>query len=142
MAATLSMILEIITPEGIVLAKSVDSVTFPTAEGTLTVLPGHEQWRLVAIGRAHEIAGIARGQNRQRMIGIGEINETARGRSGDDAVVMDARFGQHAIDDIGCAGRGKWPDIEDAAQEWKVAEGVFELQGVHAAPRPLRRVRA
>ena len=37
-----TLTLEIITPEGAALTASVDSVTFPSATGQLTVLPGHQ----------------------------------------------------------------------------------------------------
>jgi len=37
-----SLTLEIITPEGIALTQETSSVTFPTAMGELTILPGHQ----------------------------------------------------------------------------------------------------
>ncbi len=38
----MSLLLEIITPEGVSLSSPADSVTFPTASGQLTILPGHQ----------------------------------------------------------------------------------------------------
>lgn len=37
-----TLTLEIITPEGAALTASVDAVTFPSATGQLTILPGHQ----------------------------------------------------------------------------------------------------
>jgi len=36
--------LEIVSPEKVVLKKEVDSLTLPTVEGEITVLPGHSQF--------------------------------------------------------------------------------------------------
>ena len=38
----MALLLEIITPEGVSLSVPADSVTFPTASGQLTILPGHQ----------------------------------------------------------------------------------------------------
>jgi F-type H+-transporting ATPase subunit epsilon len=60
---------EIITPEGSPLALAVDSVTLPTANGQITILPGHQP--IIGQTVAGELIYRAQGQEHSYAIDIG-----------------------------------------------------------------------
>ncbi len=86
--------LKIITPERIVLEEDVDSVTLPTTEGEITVLPGHIA--LIAAIQSGDVVAIVEGEHIPHAVSGGFI-EVKQNESGGEVAVM-ADFAEHVAD--------------------------------------------
>lgn len=65
----MTLLLEIVTPEGVEIAAPVDFVTFPSAAGQLTLLPGHQP--ILGSTRTGELLYSAKGEQKAYAIDNG-----------------------------------------------------------------------
>jgi len=83
--------LKIVTPERIVLEEDVDSVTLPTTEGEITVLPGHVS--LISALKSGDVVAIRGGEHIPFAVVGGFIEVKQNDAGGEVAVLAD--FAEH-----------------------------------------------
>lgn len=83
--------LKIVTPERIVLEEDVDSVTLPTTEGEITILPGHVS--LISALKSGDIVAIKNGEHIPMAVVGGFIEVKQNDVGGEVAVLAD--FAEH-----------------------------------------------
>lgn len=91
------LLLKIVTPEKLILEEEVDSVTIPTTEGEITILPEHIP--LVAMIASGDIVAIKNGEHIPMEVvgGFIETKKLPRGGEGNDIteVTILADFAEH-----------------------------------------------
>lgn len=83
--------LKIVTPEKLILEESVDSVTIPTTEGEITILPDHVP--LIASIKSGDIVAVSNGEHIPMEV-VGGFVET-RKENGLTEVTILADFAEH-----------------------------------------------
>ncbi len=83
--------LKIVTPEKLILEELVDSVTIPTTEGEITILPDHVP--LVATIASGDIVAISEGEHIPMAV-VGGFIETKK-QNGQTEVTILADFAEH-----------------------------------------------
>ena len=84
--------LKIVTPEKLILEESVDSVTLPTSEGEITILPDHIP--LVSSLSSGDIVA-HKGSEEIPMAVVGGFIETKKNEKGETEVAILADFAEH-----------------------------------------------
>jgi F-type H+-transporting ATPase subunit epsilon len=84
--------LKIVTPEKLILEEEVESVTIPTKEGEITVLPDHVP--LIAPLASGDIVAFVNGDYIPMAI-VGGFLEVKNGESGETEVAILADFAEH-----------------------------------------------
>ena len=87
--------LKIVTPEKLILEEEVESVTIPTKEGEITILPDHVP--LIAPLASGDIVAIVNGEHLPMAI-VGGFLEVKNGESGETEVAVLADFAEHVGD--------------------------------------------
>jgi F-type H+-transporting ATPase subunit epsilon len=87
--------LKIVTPEKLILEEEVESVTIPTKEGEITVLPDHVP--LIAPLASGDIVAFVNGDYIPMAI-VGGFLEVKNGESGSTEVAILADFAEHIAD--------------------------------------------
>ncbi|MFA6392964.1 MAG: ATP synthase F1 subunit epsilon [Candidatus Paceibacterota bacterium] len=87
--------LKIVTPEKLILEEEVESVTIPTKEGEITVLPDHVP--LIAPLASGDIVAFVNGDYVPMAI-VGGFLEVKNGESGETEVAILADFAEHIGD--------------------------------------------
>ena len=84
--------LKIVTPEKLILEELVDSVTLPTLEGEITILPDHIP--IVAGLKSGDIVAISNGEHIPMAV-VGGFVEVKKDENGNTVVAILADFAEH-----------------------------------------------